>query len=237
MSYKIGIIGAMEVEVETLKKDMSIKNTKTIAAMEFNEGTIGDVEVVVVRSGVGKVNAGICAQILASVFSVTHVINTGAAGSLDAKIDIGDFVVSTDAVYHDVNATLFGYKRGEVPQTGRLEFPADKWMVEQIQKAAEEAKLDAKLWEGRVCSGDQFISDDVVKGDIKREFGGLCTEMEGAAIAHACFLNNVPFVILRAISDKADGSDIVDYPEFEAKAARDCAALTESFIRGISSGV
>ncbi len=235
MSYKIGIIGAMEVEVETLKKDMNIKNTKTIAAMEFNEGTLGDVDVVVVRSGIGKVNAGICAQILASVFSVTHVINTGAAGSLDAKIDIGDFVVSTDAIYHDVNATIFGYKRGEVPQTGRLEFPADSWMIDQIKKAAADAKLDAKLWEGRVCSGDQFISDDSVKADIKKEFGGLCTEMEGAAIAHACFLNKVPFVILRAISDKADGSDIVDYPEFEAKAARDCAALTESFIKGISA--
>ena len=233
MSYKIGIIGAMEIEVETLKKEMNIAKTETIANMEFNEGILGNTEVVVVKSGVGKVNAGICVQILASVYHVTHVINTGAAGSLEAKIDIGDFVVSTDAVYHDVDATIFGYKKGEVPQTGLREFPADKWMTEKIKKAAETADISGKLWDGRVCSGDQFISDEAVKNEIKAEFNALCTEMEGAAIAHACYLNRIPFVILRAISDKADGSDIVDYPEFEKKAAHDCAALTESFIKSL----
>lgn len=233
MSYKIGIIGAMEIEVETLKKEMNIAKTETIANMEFNEGILGNTEVVVVKSGVGKVNAGICVQILASVYHVTHVINTGAAGSLEAKIDIGDFVVSTDAVYHDVDATIFGYKKGEVPQTGLREFPADKWMIEKIKKAAETADISGKLWDGRVCSGDQFISDGAVKNGIKAEFDALCTEMEGAAIAHACYLNRIPFVILRAISDKADGSDIVDYPEFEKKAAHDCAALTESFIKSL----
>ncbi len=233
MSYKIGIIGAMEIEVETLKKEMNIAKTETIANMEFNEGILGNTEVVVVKSGVGKVNAGICVQILASVYHVTHVINTGAAGSLEAKIDIGDFVVSTDAVYHDVDATIFGYKKGEVPQTGLREFPADKWMIEKIKKAAETADISGKLWDGRVCSGDQFISDEAVKNGIKAEFDALCTEMEGAAIAHACYLNKIPFVILRAISDKADGSDIVDYPEFEKKAAHDCAELTESFIKSL----
>ena len=233
MAYKIGIIGAMEIEVETLKKEMTINKTETIANMEFNEGKLGITDVVVVKSGIGKVNAGICVQVLASVFHVTHVINTGAAGSLDAQINIGDFVVSTDAVYHDVDATVFGYKKGEIPQTGLREFPADKWMVENIKKAAETAGISGKLWDGRVCSGDQFISDSAVKDGIKAEFDGLCTEMEGAAIAHACFLNKIPFVILRAISDKADGSDIVDYPVFEEKAAHDCAALTESFIKNL----
>ena len=231
MSYKIGIIGAMEIEVETLKSQMEITNKKTIANMEFNEGKISGVDVVIVRSGIGKVNAGICAQILISVFGVTHVINTGAAGSLDAKIDIGDFVVSTDAVYHDMDATIFGYKKGEVPQTGLREFPADKWMIDNIKKAAVSAGITSKLWDGRICSGDQFISDGSVKDSIKSEFDGLCTEMEGASIAHTCFLNKVPFVVLRAISDKADGSDIMDYPEFEKKAAHDCAALTLNFLK------
>ena len=233
MDYKIGIIGAMEVEVETLKNEMENKATKTIAAMEFNEGFIGNTKVVVVKSGVGKVNAGICAQILISVFHVTHVINTGVAGSLDARIDIGDFVVSKDAVYHDVDATVFGYKKGEIPQTGRLEFPADPDMIKKIKEAAKKASLSSKIWDGRVCSGDQFISDSASKDAIKKEFDGLCTEMEGAAIAHACFLNNTPFVILRAISDKADGSDIMDYPEFEKKAAKDCAALTKAFLEDL----
>ena len=233
MSTKIGIIGAMEIEVETLKKEMTITGTKTIANMEFNEGMLGNTDVVVVKSGIGKVNAGICVQILASVFNVTNVINTGAAGSLDAKIDIGDFVVSTDCVYHDVDATIFGYKKGEVPQTGLREFPADKDMIEGIKKAAKEADITSKLWDGRICSGDQFISDNAVKDDIKKEFNGLCTEMEGAAIAHACYINKIPFVILRAISDKADGSDMLDYPEFEKKAAHDCASLTLSFIKNL----
>ncbi|WP_022761779.1 MULTISPECIES: 5'-methylthioadenosine/adenosylhomocysteine nucleosidase [unclassified Butyrivibrio] len=233
MSYKIGIIGAMEIEVESLKKEMTVTRTLTKANMEFNEGKLGNTEVVVVKSGICKVNAALCVQILVDDFKVTHVINTGAAGSLDAKIDIGDFVVSTDAVYHDVDATIFGYKKGEIPQTGCREFTADSWMVENIKKAAETAGITGKLWDGRVCSGDQFISDNSVKDSIKKEFDGLCCEMEGCGIAQACFLNNIPFVILRAISDKADGSDIMDYPEFEKKAAKDCAALTEAFIKAI----
>ena len=233
MSYKIGIIGAMEIEVESLKAEMTVDRTLTKANMEFYEGKIGTAEVVVVKSGICKVNAALCVQILVDDFKVTHVINTGAAGSLDARIDIGDFVVSTDAVYHDVNATIFGYKKGEIPQTGRLEFPADPWMIENIKKAAARAEITGKLWDGRICSGDQFISDKSVKDEIQKEFGGLCCEMEGCGIAQACFLNNVPFVILRAISDKADGSDIMDYPEFEKKAAHDCAALTQSFLRCI----
>lgn len=231
MNYKIGIIGAMEIEVESLKKEMEISRTIKKANMEFNEGKIGSTDVVVVKSGICKVNAALCVQILIDDFNVTHVINTGAAGSLDAKIDIGDFVVSTDAVYHDVNATIFGYKRGEIPQTGCLEFKADEWMRNEIKLAAKDSEITGKLWDGRVCSGDQFISDGKIKDEIKKEFDGLCCEMEGTGIAQACYLNNIPFVILRAISDKADGSDIMDYPEFEKKAARDCAALTESFIK------
>ncbi|WP_029323731.1 5'-methylthioadenosine/adenosylhomocysteine nucleosidase [Butyrivibrio sp. AE3004] len=233
MKRKIGIIGAMEIEVDSLKKEITISRILSKAGMEFNEGTLGNTDVVVVKSGICKVNAALCVQILVDDFEVTHIINTGAAGSLDAKIDIGDFVVSTDAVYHDVDATVFGYKKGEIPQTGRLEFPADKWMIEMIKKAADTAKISGKLWDGRVCSGDQFISENSVKDKIKKEFDGLCTEMEGCGIAQACFLNEIPFVILRAISDKADGSDIMDYPEFEKKAARDCAALTEAFIKNI----
>ncbi|SDB61129.1 5'-methylthioadenosine/adenosylhomocysteine nucleosidase [Butyrivibrio sp. INlla16] len=233
MSYKIGIIGAMEIEVESLKKKMTVSRTLTKANMEFNEGKIGNTEVIVVKSGICKVNAALCVQILVDDFKVTHVINTGAAGSLDAKIDIGDFVVSTDAVYHDVDATIFGYKKGEIPQTGCLAFQADAWMVENIRKAADTANITGKLWDGRVCSGDQFISDNSVKDTIKKEFDGLCCEMEGCGIAQACFLNKIPFVILRAISDKADGSDIMDYPEFEKKAAKDSAALTEAFIMAI----
>lgn len=228
---KIGIIGAMEVEVEILKKYMSLKRTVKKASMEFFEGTIEGTDVVVVRSGIAKVNAGICVQILVDLFDVTHVINTGVAGSLDARINIGDIVLSTDACYHDVDATVFGYKKGEVPQLGTASFVADEKLREVAKKAIKTAAADIGVFEGRVCSGDQFISSKEIKENIKKDFDGMCTEMEGAAIAQGCFLNNIPFLIIRAISDKADGSDIVDYPVFEEKAAKDCAALVIELIK------
>ena len=230
---KIGIIGAMEVEVEALKSEMNVKSVVTKASMEFCEGTIGNTEVVIVRSGVAKVNAGICVQILVDLFNVTHIINTGVAGSLDAKINIGDIVLSTDACYHDVDATVFGYKKGEVPQLGVHAFPADASLREAAKAAIKKAAPDLGVFEGRVCSGDQFVSSPDVKKAIIDEQGGMCTEMEGAAIAQACYLNKIPFVIIRAISDKADGSDIVDYPVFEEKAAHDCAALVKEMISSL----
>ena len=228
---KIGIIGAMEVEVETLKSEMTVRNIVNKASMVFYEGIIGNTPVVVVKSGIAKVNAGICVQILVNSFCVTHVINTGAAGSLDAKINIGDIVLSTDACYHDVDATVFGYQKGEIPQMGVLSFPADKTLIEKAKAAIGKAVPDLGVFEGRICSGDQFISSKEVKDAIIKDFGGMCVEMEGAAIAQACYLNKVPFVIVRAISDKADGSDIVDYPVFEKKAAHDCAAMVLEMIK------
>ena len=227
---KIGIIGAMEIEVDTLKEAMTVKNVVKKASMEFYEGIIGNIDVVVVRSGIAKVNAGICVQILSDIFGVSHVINTGAAGSLDARINIGDIVLSTDACYHDVDATIFGYKRGEVPQLGTQSFTADAKLREKAKAAIKKAAPDLGIFEGRVCSGDQFISSAEVKDAIIKEHGGLCTEMEGAAIAQASYLNNTPFLIIRAISDKADGGAEVDYPTFEAKAAKDCAAIVMEII-------
>ena len=205
---KIGIIGAMEVEVENLKSQMEIRNTIKKASMEFFEGTLGGVDAVVVRSGICKVNAALCVQILVDTFNVTHVINTGAAGSLDANINIGDIVLSTDVCYHDIDATVFGYKRGEVPQLGVESFTADADLRSKAKEAIKKAAPDLGIFEGRVCSGDQFICSSEIKDDIKKNFDGKCTEMEGAGIAQACYLNNIPFLIIRAISDKADGSDI-----------------------------
>lgn len=230
---KIGIIGAMEVEVEILKGAMDVKQIVKKASMEFYEGSIDGKEIVVVRSGICKVNAGICVQILVDEFSVTHVINTGAAGSLDARINIGDIVLSTDACYHDVDATIFGYKKGEIPQLGVQAFTADASLREAAKTAISKAAPDLGIFEGRVCSGDQFISSPDIKKAIIDEFGGMCCEMEGAGIAQGCYLNNVPFLIIRAISDKADGSAIMEYPEFEKKAAHDCAALVQEMIKAL----
>jgi len=228
---KIGIIGAMEIEVETLKSHMQIASTLEKASMTFLEGTLNGIPAVIVRSGIGKVNAGMCVQILADVFHVTHVINTGVAGSLNASIDIGDIVVSTDTLYHDMDATGFGYPLGEVPQLGTLTFCADKRMIDLAKKSCQEVNPDIKVFEGRIVSGDQFISTPQAKGTILKNFpDSFCTEMEGAAIAHASWLNHIPFVIIRAISDKADDSAHMDYPTFEKAAAEHSARLVEHMV-------
>ena len=227
---KIGIIGAMELEVETLKSKMNVAKTTKKANMEFFEGTLNGVNVVIVRSGIGKVNAGICTQILADLFDVTHIINTGIAGSLDAQIDIGDIVVSTDVLQHDMDVRVFGYPLGEIPQLGTLSFPADDRMSSLAKSVCEKVNEGVKVFSGRIVSGDQFICDKEVKDRLVENFHPLCTEMEGAAIGQAAYLNEIPFVILRAISDKADDSAEMDYPTFERKAAEHCAKLVEEFV-------
>ena len=230
---KIGIIGAMELEVESLKAELSVSRIEKKAGMEFFEGTLNGAKVVIVRSGVGKVNAALCTQILADLFQVTHIINTGVAGSLNAKLDIGDILISTDALHHDVDATIFGYRLGEVPQLGIREFPADERLAKLAKEACEKTNPDIKAVLGRVVSGDQFISDKEKKQWLIENFAADCTEMEGAAIAQAAYLNNIPFLIIRAISDKADDSAEEDYPTFEKKAAQHCAKLVQELVSQI----
>ncbi len=227
---KIGIIGAMELEVETLKKQMNVTRVVKKANMEFNEGTLDGANVVIVRSGIGKVNAALCVQILADVFEVTHIINTGVAGSLNAKLDIGDILISKTAVHHDVDATNFGYPLGEVPQLGIKEFQADEKMIALAEKTCAQVLPELHTLVGKVASGDQFIADKAVKERIIRNFAGDCCEMEGASIAHGAYLNKIPFVILRAISDKADDSAQMDYPTFEKHAAEHCAKLVKALV-------
>lgn len=226
----IGIIGAMDVEVASLKEAAHITNTTEIAAMEFCEGTLGGKNVVIVKCGMGKVNAGVCANTLINDFHCTKIINTGVAGSLDSQIDIGDLVVSTDAVQHDFTIEALGYAKGEIPYTGLYAFPADAAMREAAVKAAQESAPDVHVFEGRVCSGDQFISTKEQKDKILSDFGGMCCEMEGGAIAQVCYLNQTPFVVIRAISDKPDETEIVDYPEFEAKSAARCAKIVQYMV-------
>lgn len=227
---KIGIIGAMELEVETLKSKMDVTGQTTRAGMVFFEGTLGQARVVVVRCGIGKVNAAMCVQILADLFDVTHVINTGVAGSLNAALDIGDIVISRDVIHHDMDVRVFGYALGQVPQLDTLAFPGDETMIRLALSSCEEANPGLRAAVGRVVSGDQFISGKEIKERLIAEFHADCTEMEGAAIAHASYLNGLPFVVIRAISDKADDSAQMDYPAFERKAAEHCARLVEVLV-------
>lgn len=230
---KIGIIGAMELEVSQLKAKMNVKNVVERAGMKFHEGVLNGKEVVVVQCGIGKVNAGICVQVLADLFHVDAVINTGVAGSLRAEINIGDIVVSTDACEHDMDVSPLGYEPGIIPQMETSFFQADSRIAKEAIAVCKEVNPEIGVYEGRVVSGDQFISDNAVKDRLISQFDGSCAEMEGAAIAHAAFLNKIPFVVLRAISDKADGSAHMDYPEFERAAAAHCAKLVEKLVARI----
>ncbi|MXP74266.1 5'-methylthioadenosine/adenosylhomocysteine nucleosidase [Lachnospiraceae bacterium WCA-9-b2] len=226
----IGIIGAMEEEVAALKEAMDIHETVEQASMVFCKGVLCGKEVVIVRSGIGKVNAGICAQILVDRFKAEMLINTGIAGSLDAKIDIGDMVISTDALHHDMDATEFGYPVGQVPRMEVMSFPADEELVKKAVQASEKANPDIHTFTGRVASGDQFIASREVKDKIVENFHPLCVEMEGAGIAHAAHLNKVSYVIIRAISDKADNSASVDYPTFERQAIAHSVRLVKELL-------
>ena len=227
---KVGIIGAMELEVSALKGQIKGITVKKKAGMEFCEGKIGETSVVVVRCGLGKVNAALCVQILCDDFGVSHIINTGVAGSLNNDLNIGDILISKDAVHHDVDVTIFSYKIGEVPQLGVREFPADQGLIDAAEKAISENQPDLNYRVGRVASGDQFISSSEAKDRIIKNFEADCAEMEGASIAHGAYLNGIPFVIIRAISDKADGSAEQDYPTFEKAAAAHCAKLVADML-------
>lgn len=226
----IGIIGAMEEEVAALKEDMIVEETVEQASMVFCRGVLCGKEVVVVRSGIGKVNAGICAQILVDRFHVDTLINTGIAGSLDAKIDIGDLVISTDALHHDMDAVNFGYEPGQIPRMDVLAFPADEELVKKAVEANQKANPEIHTFTGRVASGDQFIAAGDVKDRIAEGFRPLCVEMEGAAIAQVAYLNKVSYVIIRAISDKADNSATMDYPTFEKQAIAHSVRLMKELV-------
>lgn len=214
----LGIIGAMEEEVVKIKAQMQDVEVTTVAGMNFYRGTLSGHEAVVVQSGIGKVNAAICSQILVDRFPVTALVNTGIAGSLKNEINIGDVVLSVDALHHDMDGTCFGYPAGQVPQMDTLAFPADKALMELARECCEKVNPEVGIFTGRVLSGDQFIADKQKKEWMIETFQGICVEMEGAAIAQTAYRNQIPYLIIREISDKADDSAQMDYSEFEKNA-------------------
>ena len=200
---KIGLIGAMDEEVAIIKEEMTNTNEVTKAGMTFVEGDFYGIKTVAVVSGIGKVNMAVCTQILCDDFHVTMVINTGVAGSLNNTLDIGDIVLSSCAQEHDMDVSPLGDPVGIIPRMEQSIFTADETLVSLAKSACEKANPDIHCHIGKVVSGDQFIAS---------------AEMEGAAMAHTAYLNNVPFLIIRAISDKADNSGHMDYPVFAKQA-------------------
>lgn len=230
---KIAIIGAMDEEVNILKGKMQDTVIRTIASMEFCEGILQGKKVVVVRCGIGKVNAAVCTQILADQYQVDAVINTGVAGSLRNEIDIADIVLSTDTLQHDMDATGFGYEAGVIPRMECSVFQADRELLSLTKEVCKKVIPEVGVHLGRIVSGDQFISDSAKKEWLAERFGGYCTEMEGAAIAQAAYLNGIPFLIIRAISDKADHSAEMSYAEFEGIAIHHTVKLLEGLLSTI----
>lgn len=227
---KIGIIGAMDAEVKIIKSRMQEVTVKTVASMDFYEGRFEGREAVVVRSGIGKVNGAVCTQILADLYNVGTIINTGVAGALSNEIEIADIVLSADTLQHDMDASGFGYNYGVIPQMETSVFKADENLLKLATKTCSEVIPEVGVHTGRIVSGDQFISDSAKKAWLVKNFGGICTEMEGAAIGQAAYLNRIPFLIIRAVSDKADHSAEMDYSVFEELAIRNTVKLLTGLI-------
>ena len=227
----LAFIGAMEEEVAGIRSALSDTVTREYAGLSFTEGSYEGNRCVIVRAGVGKVNAALCAQALIDHYEVSGVVNTGIAGSLNPRIHIGDIVLSTDAVEHDMDATGFDYPAGQIPRMDTFSFPADPALRSMARAAAASLPHQVSLHEGRVLTGDQFISSHEKKDFLIRTFSGDCCEMEGGAIAHVCWLNRIPFLIVRAISDNADNSADTDYGTFERQAIENSIALSLALIR------
>lgn len=231
----IGIIGAMENEVRTLISLMEVEKIIDKASLKFYIGKLESKDVILVQCGIGKVNAALCAQILISEFGANAVVNTGVAGAIHQSLDVNDIVISTEAIEYDVDATGFGYKKGQIPQMENSIFKADETLVETAYKSSLEQVKDKgyKIVKGRVATGDIFINSKELKEELQNDFEAYCGEMEGGAIAHVCTLNNTPFVIIRAMSDKADGSADVTYDEFVEEAAENSKDIVLKMLRSL----
>jgi adenosylhomocysteine nucleosidase len=234
-ALRIGIIGAMDEEIVYMKESLDIYGESVFAQNKFFEGTHHNKEVVLCKSGVGKVNAAITTQILIDRFQVTHILFTGVAGALDPSLEVGDIVISSSAMQHDIDASSLSpdFPKGTIPMFGfDSVFKADQELVKLAEKAAEKSSgTQVKI--GKVLSGDQFIADRKLVEDYRSQFDGSCIEMEGSAVAQTAFLNEVPFVIIRSISDKANGEAPASFGEFTALAAKRSSDIVEYMIESL----
>lgn len=209
----IGIIGAMDEEVEILLNNISLNNKDEKAKMEFNLGKLWGKDVVVVRSGIGKVNAAVCTQILIDDYKVDKIINVGVAGGIGKEIFPGDVVIGDTLVQHDMDTSVFGDRLGQIPRLDTYDFKCDLNLI-QIAKEASERVTDHKTYIGRIVSGDQFIADVEKIRWLSKEFDAVACEMESASIAQVCYLNSIPFIIIRSISDNANNGAHIDFEKF-----------------------
>ena len=213
----IGITGAMEEEVTILKRKLNDMNEINIAHVKFYVGKLNHKEVVLTQSGIGKVNASISTTLLIEKFNPEVVINTGSAGALDQTLSIGDILVSNHVLYHDANATAFGYEYGQIPQMPKT-YTTDPTLLKKTMHVLEQQQLNGKV--GMIVSGDSFIGSSEQRQKIKQQFPeAMAVEMEATAIAQTCYQFKVPFIVIRAVSDLANGKADISFEEFLDKAA------------------
>lgn len=230
----LGIICAMQVEVEGVLNLMENKEEIKKAGATFTKGTLNGKEAVVTECGIGKVNAAVTAQVMIDTFAPDFIINSGVAGALSDRLRVGDVVISVDAVEHDYDTTAFGDPKGLIcfANEQRVDIPANPELCQKLMKACEALK-DTTVLQGRIATGDQFISDTEKRLALGKEFSSLACEMEGGAVGHACYRNNVPFAILRCISDDLTNSTSMDYEAFKAFAAAKTTAVLDRFTKEI----
>lgn len=225
----IGIISAMDEELAILLKDMDVTEKKVKANMTFHKGKLWGKDVVAVVSGIGKVNAAICAQILISEYNVGTIINVGVAGGIGMDIYPGDVVVAENLVQYDMDTTAFGDKHGQIPRLDTFDFKCDENLVSVCTKACDEIE-GFNTFLGRIVSGDKFVASvDTIKW-LEEEFDAKAVEMEGASIAHVCYLNNIPFVVIRSISDNANNGAHMDYEKFTPIAVKNSTKILKRML-------
>lgn len=230
---KIGIIGAIEQEVEGLKAIMENTKIETVSSVEFCSGKINGADTVVAAAGVGKVNAAVCAQSMILTYSPDVIINVGAAGGLSPRLEIGDIAVASSVVEHDMDTTPIGDPRGLISGIDKVYMECDKNIAALMENAAKSIGLNSEM--GVIASGDQFISSQEQRDFIIGEFNAIAAEMEGASIGHVCTMNNIPFGVLRAISDGANSDSVMDYPTFAKLAAENSVKIIVYMLGEISN--
>ncbi len=229
---KIAIIGAMEEEVHVLRDKLDNLKKEEVAGSEYNVGTYEGKEVVLLKSGIGKVNAAMATAILLEKYQPDVVINTGSAGGLHTDLNVGDVVISTEVRHHDVDVTAFNYEYGQVPGMPAA-FPADEKLKEIAKKCAEKVN-GIQVVEGLIVTGDSFMNDPVRVEFVKGKFGDLyAVEMEAAAIAQVCYAFKVPFVVTRALSDIAGKESSITFDQFIHTAAVNSTLMVEEMIKAL----
>lgn len=226
----VGIIGAMHIEVETIKSIMENKNVEVISGVEYVKGTLHGKEIVIAVCGIGKVAAAMCAQTMILKYAPECIINTGVGGSLSTSLAIGDIAVAESLVQHDMDTSPLGDPVGLISGINIVNIPADNDVINLLSEGIETLE-NVKGMKGVIASGDQFIASEEKKKFITDNFGAIVCEMEGASIAQVCYINSVPFGVVRAVSDCADGSSHMDYGEFLPIAVANAAKLIEYFVK------